>query len=258
MGYKIKVEDRRGPVDETDLLSGAERFLLFVEQNRRAVLVGLVVLLLVGGGIGGLLWYDARNAERAASLTAQAARLQADRPADQPAKAGENLKQAIALYRQVLDDYPRSPSAPLAQFELGNALMQADDFAGAVQAYSKFIVTYGANKTMLGLVYQRMGYAHLAAGDKEQAAKAFSAVLEVPGSVNRDQALFELGKLEEAMGRPEGAMARYQELMKTFPASPFAGEASVRSKSLEAKKGPAAPAEPSADRPPPATEPAKP
>ncbi|WP_447974353.1 tetratricopeptide repeat protein [Nitrospira sp. Kam-Ns4a] len=239
MPYKIKIESKRAPVDEADLLSGAERFLFWVEQNRKAVLVGLAVFLLVVAGIAGVIWYDLRNAERAAELSAQATRLYLDRPLDQPAKASDNLKQAIALYRQIVEQFPRSPSAPIALFELGNALMQANDVTGALEAYRKFIAAYGANKTLLGLVYQRMGYAHLVNGDREQALKAFTAVLEVPGAVNKDQALFELGKLEEAMDRPEGALARYQDLMKSYPNSPFAGEASVRLKALEAKKGPA-------------------
>ncbi|MER3425099.1 MAG: hypothetical protein C4293_19595, partial [Nitrospiraceae bacterium] len=51
-----------------------------------------------------------------------------------------------------------------------------------------------------------------------------------------------LGKLEETHSRPEGALARYQELMKDFPNSPFTGEAAVRIKALEAKKNPETPA----------------
>jgi TolA-binding protein len=67
--------------------------------------------------------------------------------------------------------------------------------------------------------------------------------------LNKDQGMFELGKIEEARSRPEGALARYQDLMKTYPNSPFAGEASVRIKSLEAKKSPAVPSVPTAAAP---------
>ena len=92
---------------------------------------------------------------------------------------------------------------------------------------------------MLGLVYQRLGYAYLLHGDRDQAVTAFLAVLDVPGALNKDHALFELGKMEEAQSRPEGALAHYQELMKSYPNSPLASEATVRIKALEAKKGPA-------------------
>jgi tetratricopeptide (TPR) repeat protein len=75
-------------------------------------------------------------------------------------------------------------------------------------------------------------------GDRDQAAKAYSTVLEIPGSLNRDNALFELARLDESQSRPEGALAHYQDLMKTYPNSPFASEAAIRVKVLEVKKTP--------------------
>ena len=102
------------------------------------------------------------------------------------------------------------------------------NFAGAIEAYQRFSVSYGTNTMLLVMVYQRLGYAYLLKGDHEKAVKAFSAALDVPGALNKDQAMFEMGKLEEAQSRPEGALARYQDLLKSYPDSPFAGEATVR------------------------------
>lgn len=244
MPYRIRIEPKSVPVDEAHLLSEMERLGRILGQYRRQLLIGLLVLLLAVAIVGVVLWLDHRNAEQALALDQQATRLYFDRPLDKPEKANENLKQAVALYRQLVERYPRSPSAPLALFHLGNALMQMNDLGGAVEAYQRYVATYGAsNKMLLGLVYQRLGYAYLLKGDFGQAEKALTAVLALPGALNKDQALFELGKLEEAQSRPEGALARYQELAKDYPNSPFTGEASVRIKALEAKKNPVAPAE---------------
>ena len=95
---------------------------------------------------------------------------------------------------------------------------------------------YGANVSLLGLVHQKLGYAYLLKGDRDQAAKAYSTILEIPGSLNRDHALFELARLEESQSRPEGALAHYQDLMKNYPNSPFTSEAAIRVKVLEVKK----------------------
>jgi TolA-binding protein len=237
--YRIKIPAKGTPADEAQLLSGMERFLVLVQQHRRGVLAGALVLLATTAAVIAVLWYDHRQAERAWELHRQATLLYLTRPADQPVKADQNLKQAIVLYRQVVDQYPRSPTAHLALYHLANALLQTNDLGGAIEAYQKYIATYGANKTMLGLVYQRLGYAYLLHGDRDRAVTAFLAVLDVPGALNKDHALFELGKMEEAQSRPEGALAHYQELMKSYPNSPLASEATVRIKALEAKKGPA-------------------
>lgn len=243
MSYRIKVPPRELPADEAHLLSGMERFWARAEQHRQMILVGALVLFAAVAAVAGVLWLDHRHAEQAMELDRQATQLYLTRPASDPVKAEGNLKQAITLYRQVVEQHPRSRIAPLSLYHLGNALVQINDLSGAIEAYQRYIATYGANKTMVALVYQRLGYAYQLQGDRDRAAKAFSAVLDVPGAVNKDQALFELGKLEEVQSRPEGALARYQELMKAYPNSPFASEATVRMKALEVKKtpGPAAP-----------------
>jgi len=238
MSYRIKHEAKTIHADEAHLLSGMEHLLVRLEQNRRSVLIGALVAVCAIAAVGGAFWYDARQDEAAADLHRQATQLHLDRPADNLAKAEDNLKQAVALYRRVVEEHPRSRSAQLAQFQLGNALVQVNDVKGGVEAYSKYVATYGTNTMMLGLVYQRLAYAHLLNGDRDAAIRAFLTVVGLPGTLNKDHVLFELGKLEESLSRPEGALAHYQDLVKVFPNSPFAGEATVRMKALEAKKTP--------------------
>lgn len=100
------------------------------------------------------------------------------------------------------------------------------------------MLLYSSNPSLLGLVQQRLAYAFLVKGDRDQAAKTFAAILELPGALNKDQVLFELAKMEEVQSRPEGALAHYQDLMKNYPNSPFTSEAAVRVKVLEVKKTP--------------------
>ena len=103
------------------------------------------------------------------------------------------------------------------------------------------MLLYSSNPPLLGLVQQRLAYAYLMKGDRDQAAKAFAGILEIPGALNKDHVLFELAKMEESQSRPEGALAHYQDLMKNYPNSPFTSEAAVRVKVLEVKKSPDSP-----------------
>jgi len=153
-----------------------------------------------------------------------------------PEKADHALKEAIARYRQIVDQYPRTSTAPLALYHLGNTLVQANELSAAIEAYQRFLGLYGSNSSMAGLVQQRLAYVYLHKGERDQAVKALTGILETPGTLNRDQALFELARLEESQSRPEGALARYQELIKTYPNSPFTSEATIRTKIMDAKK----------------------
>ncbi|MFQ5991518.1 MAG: tetratricopeptide repeat protein [Nitrospiraceae bacterium] len=238
MAFRIKVFSRDTVPTEAQLLGGAERFMLLAERHRVGIIVGVVLAIVALGVVGLAIWYQYQQAEKASVLKREAALFYFDRPADDPLKASERLKQAISKYRELVQEYPRTPSAQLALYHLGNALVQFNDIGGAIEAYKKYIASYGSNKPMLGLVYQRLGYAYLASGDPEEAVKAFQGIVAVPGSLNKDHALLELGKLEETRSNPEGAMSYYQNLVKDYPNSAYAGEASVRIKALEAKTGP--------------------
>jgi tetratricopeptide (TPR) repeat protein len=242
MTYRIKVPPRTLPVDEAHLLSDLEHRIIGIKKYQWPLAVGLLLLVLVGGGTWGVVWYDAQTVNKAQDVEREATLHYLTRPANDPKKTETNLKESIALYRKVVDDYPRTPSAPLALFSLGNALAQSNELDQAIEAYKRFVSHYGSNQTLLGLVHQKLGYAYLLKGDVEQAAKAYATILEVQGAANRDQALFELARLEESRARPEAASAQYQDLMKTYPNSPLTNEAAIRLKVLETKKS----AEPSA------------
>ncbi|MDF0643235.1 MAG: tetratricopeptide repeat protein [Nitrospira sp.] len=236
MSYRIKVPARTLQVDEAHFVSGLEHALHRVQDYRKPLLVGLSVLVLAVVVVAGVFWFDRQASHKAQDLEQEATRLFMTRPTAGPAKSDATLKEAIEKYRQVVDQYPRTPSAPLALFHLGNALMQANDYPGAIEAYQRFIMLYGSQPTLVGLAQQRLAYTYLLKGDRDQAVKTFMSIVESTGALNKDQALFELARLEEAQSRPEGALAHYQELIKSYPASPYTNEAMVRTKMLDTKR----------------------
>ncbi len=242
MSYRIRVPAKVDPLDEAHLLTGVDRFLHLLQEQRRAVIVGLGVVLVAGAVVAGVMWYDYQSTLKARELDQEATLHYLNRPADDPKKSHEQLSQAITLYKQVVDQYPRSPVAPLALFHLGNAQVLANEVDAGIETYKRFMLLYSSNTSLLGLVQQRLAYAYLVKGDRDQAVKAFMGILEIPGALNKDHVLFELAKIEESQSRPEGALAHYQDLMKNYPNSPFTSEAAVRVKVLEVKKSPESPA----------------
>lgn len=236
MSYRIKVPAKTLPVDEAHMLSWLDQTLHGSQNYRRPLLVGLGVVVLAVAVVGGVFYVDRQAAQKAQDLDQEATRFLATPTANDPQKADLALKEAIAKYRQIVDQYPRTSTAPLALYRLGNTLVQANELGAAIEAYQRFLATYSSNPAMTGLVQQRLAYVYLLKGDRDQAVKAFTAILETPGTLNRDQALFELARLEESQSRPEAATTRYQELIKTYPNSPFTSEATIRTKILDVKK----------------------
>ncbi|RPH77829.1 MAG: outer membrane protein assembly factor BamD [Nitrospiraceae bacterium] len=236
MSYRIKVPAKTLSVDEAHLSTWVDHTLHGSRDYLRPVLVGLGVVVLAATVVGGVFYVDRQATQKAQDLEQEAMRFLTAPSANDPQKADHALKEAIARYRQIVDQYPRTATAPLALYHLGNTLVQANEFSAAIDAYQRFLSLYSSNPSMAGLVQQRLAYVYLHKGDRDQAVKAFTGILETPGTLNRDQALFELARLEESQSRPEGALARYQELIKTYPNSPFTSEATIRTKIMETKK----------------------
>lgn len=236
MSYRIKVPAKTLPVDEAQMLSWLDHTVHSSQSYRRPVLVGLGVLVLAAAVVGGVFYVDRQASQQAQDLEREAIRFLTAPSANDSQKADQALKEAIAKYRQIVDQYPRTGTAPLALYHLGNTLVQANDLSAAIEAYQRFLTLYSSNPSMAGLVQQRLAYVYLLKGDRDQAVKALTGILETPGTLNRDQALFELARLEESQSRPEGALARYQELIKTYPNSPFTSEATIRTKIMDVMK----------------------
>jgi len=236
MTYRIKVPAKTLPVDEAHMMSWLDQTLHRSQDYRRPMVVGLGVLLLASAVVGGVFYIDRQAVQRAQDLEREAVRFLTVPSANDPQKTDHALKEAIARYRQIVDQYPRTTTAPLALYHLGNMLVQTNDLSAAIEAYQRFLASYGSNPSFAGLVQQRLAYVYLLKGDRVQATKAFTSILETPGTLNRDQALFELARLEESQSRAEAAVARYQELIKAYPNSPFTSEATIRTKIMDVKK----------------------
>lgn len=214
-------------------------------DNRRGLVVGAGVVVVAGLIVGGVLWSDQQRIANSVEMFNHGTRLFLERQPDKPTESEQNLKGAVATFKQLTEQYPKTPAGSMGLYSLGNALMQQNDIPGAIEAYQKALLAFAGHPMMTGLVQQRLAYAYLTKGDREAAIKAFTAVADIPGAMNRDHALFELARIEEQHGKPEGAIAHYQELVKSYPNSPLASEATVRMKAMEVKKAAENPPAPS-------------
>jgi tetratricopeptide (TPR) repeat protein len=239
--FKIKRNRPGGAAEPDSLVGSVEQATGLAGENLTWLVAGVAVAVISAVTVGGYLWYKQQTDRSAAEVLNEGTRSVTERPADAPFRRPEEIQKAIASFRKVLAEYPRSSAAPQAAYLLGNALSDLQDWDGAAKAYQDFLARYGDHRLLVAMVTQRLGYAQLIQGKPEEAEKTFSNLLKIEGGLNKDQALYELAKIDETMKRPEGALAHYQEIMKDYPQSPFAAEASVRIKTLDARKASQAP-----------------
>ena len=233
MSYKIKDHSgKSAPAEPVAVLSSKEQFLFFVEEHRGLVWGGILLVIVLIGGLLALNWVTQQKQEEAWALQAKAQQMYLDRPLDDVEKGKANVQEASATFQKILEQFPGTSSAKVSSFLLGNSLLEAEDYQGAIEAYTSLIDMHSQDYVLAGLVQQRLGLAHLLNGSREKAMSAFDAVLSNPHALNKDQVLFELAKLSESEQKTEEAVTRYQQVIQEYPLSPFSTEANLRVKVL--------------------------
>lgn len=233
MTYKIRHLSKQVGAENPQLLSRSERVWLFAERHRQALITGIIAVVLVMILLGVLFWFQHQQEQEALALEHRAAQAYLDRSLDDVDVANKKLQEAVTLYRRIIEEFPRTASAQSAWYFIGNALAEQNDHAGAIDAYQHFIDQAGNSPALLGLVYQRLGSSYLANGERDKGINAYMQVLQMPQTLNKDQVLFELAKLDEYETRTNEALARYKRLLDEHPNSPYASEATLRVKILE-------------------------
>lgn len=245
--YKIKKERKAITPNPAQIVGSLEHAATKARENLTGLVVGIVLAVVIAVAVAGYFWMRQQQDRAAEDLLHQGMRTFAERPVGQQQT---EFQKAIEVFRKVAAEYPRTAAAPQAVYMLGNALSELHDWEGAARAYQDFLSRYGDRQILAPLVYQRLGYAYLAQGKVDEAEKTFSTILKLEGAPNRDHALYELAQLIE-LTRPKEALARYQDLIKQFPQSPYAQEAAVRVKTLEARESATPPAPPTGQQPSP-------
>lgn len=233
MPYKIKTIPKKSMLEKAEIVTRSEVVLNLLNTHRRWVALGIGLVLAGGLAWGWITWSLAEQNRKAQSLEYEASR-QVSGESLPEAEFADQTQKAITLYQEILTNYPKSSSAPFAQYQLGNSYFELKQYDKAVAAYQDFIQRYSGHKILLPAVYQRLGYAHLFQGDQQTALGDFDEVIKLSDAWNKDQAYYEMGRVYEGLGDKASAIGRYEGLIKEFPRSPWASEAQTRLKALGA------------------------
>lgn len=234
MAYKVKIPPRRLETGEVAAIHWLDRLVAWEAKHRRflwPIVIVVFVLVSAGAGTWGWFWWQNR---RAADLAVQAAAhypksqnpevLAAE--SEKPPTLTDRCEQALPLYEELTRRYSRSRLAPLALYYQGNcqAILGHDDLAAA--RYRDVIERYPKAVQAVELATLRLGYLY-ADEERSHSIEQFQRVAARREALNRDQALYELGRLHETAGDREQALSDYRELSKDYPDSPWTSEAKV-------------------------------
>lgn len=186
-----------------------------VYQKRFNVAIAVIVLAVAATLIYSFVGYgNEKKASQMLSVAYDASNPGGGTPANYPL--------ALQRFQDIVKQYGRTVNGAIAQFYVGNTYARMGQPEAALKEYGSFVRKYSSETFLLGLVYQRMGYAHLAMGKQDEAVKAFGQAEAITGT---GLATLELARLYDRAGKNQEALKRYKEISDSLPSSAWAMEA---------------------------------
>jgi tetratricopeptide (TPR) repeat protein len=139
--------------------------------------------------------------------------------------APANYPMALQKFQEVVKQYGGTTTGAIAEFYVGNAYASMGQAEASLKEYEAFTKKHSGDAFLLGMVYQRMGYAYLAAGKREDAVKAFGQAEALSGT---GAATMELARLYDSSGNIPEALKKYKAVSTDLPSTSWASEARTK------------------------------
>ncbi len=215
---------------EQEILTIAHTISAFLSSYKKQFTIAvssLAALLLI---IAGYWLVKSLEEQKAATLIATAYEYYS--PA---AGANVDYSKALSLFREVQKKYPGSKSGAIAQYYIGNCLVNLDRPDDALKEYQTVVTKYSSDKLLLGLVYQRMGYVYSSLGKQADAVKSFEQAESLLGP---GTATMELARLYEASGNVLEAQKKYKTIAEKLAGTTWGMEAINKVQKIESAPNP--------------------
>ena len=122
----------------------------------------------------------------------------------------------------LIDDYEGQSAGKLGRLFYGHMGTMANDYDKAIEYYQKALDDYGSDASLSNIIHNGLASAYQQKGDYPNAVQHYRKIADSSGSVLKDAALFNLGKLLGQLGKQEESRQAYQRLEDDFPDSSYA------------------------------------
>jgi TolA-binding protein len=138
----------------------------------------------------------------------------------------ERLNTAVPLLQRAADAYPNTDAGITARFRLAASLAELGRYAEAEQRYQEVIQKAGAKSIYHDSARLGVGEAQLAQGKGDAAVTTFRELAsDTNSNLPVDGILMQLGRAAVAAGKKEDAARAYTRVVDEFPQSTYVSEA---------------------------------
>jgi len=137
-----------------------------------------------------------------------------------PEKAYRELEKE---FRSIIEKYGGRTGGRLARVIYANICFNAKDYDKAIELYKESLQDFDDNQLYKTLILKSLGYAHEGKKDLQTAAKYFEMVDSAPDAIMKDETLFSLGRVYEALDQHDKSIDAFKRLVAEHPGSMYIG-----------------------------------
>jgi tetratricopeptide (TPR) repeat protein len=203
-----------------EFLSFSRKMLVFAADHKKQIIVSASVFFGLLVAIAGYRYYEFQAEKRAFALLQEATGTYAAAAAGTDTPAA--LKAASGAFERLFERYPGKAATRIGRVLYADIAYRAGDPKTAVELYARALESFEGYPALRSLIQSGLGYAQESAGNLEAAAASFRKVAEGQDAIFKDDAVFQLARINERMGRSAEGAALYEEIPSTYPDSMFA------------------------------------
>jgi predicted negative regulator of RcsB-dependent stress response len=205
MAAKLSKQDLKGP----DVFQSTfERITDYISENQTrfyVMVTATVVAVAIAFGIY-LYWNNYQTS--AVEIYAKA---QENLTRSAQAQSPELAKESVKMYKELIDSYPRSWSAQVARYHLGNIYYQTGEIDNAIAAYKDFVASAPSdNSGIKFLALTSLGYCYEAKKDIKGALSYFEEAQKNSNPGFESIGFRNIARIYEQLSDKKKALENYQ------------------------------------------------
>ncbi len=215
MAKKISRKKLLKEPDEFITFTGKVIRQIIAYQKQIFIVIGIVVAMFL---ILSLTRYITNRAENTAFALLNQANNQYQTllQSSGPALA---LKEVQQDFENIIDDYSRYQGGKIARVYYANYCYKAGEYSKAAELYTKALDQFKKDPVYRNLILSGLGYSYKGIEDYEKSVQYFGMILSSDIALLKDEAIFNLGKSYEALGKTNKRDEMFQTLVLEYPDS---------------------------------------
>ena len=219
MAKKKRVTRKQLLKEPDEFITFTGRALRFAKKYQVAISYALGVIFLLVIGVSGAKYFSNKAENKAFAMLGQCV-AEYERMLEDvgPEKACLGVE---TDFQKIMEKYSGKDGGKIASVIFADIYYNAGDYDKAIKLYNKALDEFDDDRFIKNRILTGMGYAFEGKKDYETAAKYFEEIASKPDLIIKDEALFNLGRLYDAIGNHDKSINAFKKIISDHPNSMY-------------------------------------